>query len=441
MPSVLASPASSALPASATPAAPQRAHRIALLFNANKVYDREIIAGIGHYLRSTRVAWDLFLEEDFRCRLAGIERFEGDGIIADFDDPSVAEALRDCPLPVVAVGSSFGDAAHYPPDLPYIATDNRKLVSLAWTHLIGAGLPHLAMYSLPVAQENRWAQERELAFEAIGREEGVAAPIYRGLATSASAWNQAIEQLSEWLHALPKPVGVIAVTDARARHLLQACLIHGIAVPEQVAIIGIDNDPLTRTLTRIPLSSVIQGTEEMGKTAAHLLHQMLRGARFPGQRILVPPVGINVLESTKHEPLSSPHVMRARHFIRQYACQGIKTEQVADYVGVSRSSLEEYFRRELRCTVHQEILRHKLDAARAMLASRDASSAEVAIRCGFTSLQYMYAVFRRELDCTPREYQDSVAGAPAAGTPAAGTPAAGTPAAGTPAADARADAP
>ncbi|QGZ61171.1 XylR family transcriptional regulator [Paraburkholderia acidisoli] len=400
--------------AAAPPSAPApRPHRIALLFNANKVYDREIIAGIGHYLRSTRVAWDLFLEDDFRCRLAGIERFEGDGIIADFDDPAVAEALRDCPLPVVAVGSSFEDEAHYPRDVPYIATDNRKLVSLACTHLIGAGLPQLAMYSLPVAQENRWAQERELAFAAIAHAEGMAAPVYRGLATSASVWNQAVEQLGDWLHALPKPVGVIAVTDARARHLLQACLIHGIAVPEQVAIIGIDNDPLTRTLTRIPLSSVIQGTEEMGKTAAHLLHRMLRGARFPGQRIRVPPVGISVLESTRHEPLASPHVMRARHFIRQYACQGIKTEQVADYVGVSRSSLEDYFRRELQCTVHQAILRHKLDAAKALLARRDASSAEVAIRCGFTSLQYMYAVFRRELDCTPREYQDR-AGAPPA---------------------------
>ena len=108
------------------PQTPQTTHRIALLFNANKVYDREIITGIGNYLLSTRVAWDLFLEEDFRCRLTGIERFDGDGIIADFDDPAVGEALRDCPLPVVAVGSSFEDPAHYPPDLPYIATDNSQ---------------------------------------------------------------------------------------------------------------------------------------------------------------------------------------------------------------------------------------------------------------------------------------------------------------------------
>jgi LacI family transcriptional regulator len=179
-----------------------------------------------------------------------------------------------------------------------------------------------------------------------------------------------------------------------------------IPVPEQVAIVGIDNDPLTRTLTRIPITSVIQGAEEMGRTAAHLLHRMLLGARFPGTVIRVPPVGINVLESTDHQPLASPYVMRARHFIRQYACQGIKTEQVADYVGVSRSSLEEHFRRELGRTVHQEILRHKLEHARALLAKNEVSNAEVAIRCGFTSVQYMYAVFRRELDCTPKEYQE-----------------------------------
>jgi LacI family transcriptional regulator len=396
------------------PQTAQASHRIALLFNANKVYDREVITGIGNYLLSTRVAWDLFLEEDFRCRLNGIERFEGDGIIADFDDPAVAEALGDSQLPVVAVGSSYADPACYPARLPYIATDNAKLMSLAYTHLIGAGLQRFALYSLPEAPENRWAQERELAFKALLAADGLEADIHRGLPTSAPVWSQASAQLTSWLESLPKPVGVIAVTDARARHLLQACLISGIPVPEQVAIIGIDNDPLTRSLTRIPLSSVIQGTEEMGRTAAHLLHQMLGGARFHGRRILVPPVGINVLESTKHQPVSSPYVMRARHYIRQYGCQGIKTEQVADYVGVSRSSLEDHFRRELGCTVHQEILNHKLDIAKQLLARYDLSSAEVAIRCGFTSLQYMYAVFRRELDCTPREYQERLPVAPCA---------------------------
>ena len=98
--------------------------------------------------------------------------------------------------------------------------------------------------------------------------------------------------------------------------------------------------------------------------------------------------------------------MRARHFIRQYACQGIKTGQVADYVGISRSSLEAHFRQERNTSVHDEILRFKLDAATTLLAGSDANIAEVALRCGFTSVQYMHAVFKRELGCTPRVWQD-----------------------------------
>ena len=394
-------------------------HRIALLFNGNKIFDRDIIAGIGEYLSSTRAAWDLFLEEDFRCRLQGIERWQGHGIIADFDDPAACEALARVSLPVVAVGGSYADDGDYPADTPYVATDNFKLVKLAYDHLIEAGLRRFACFSLPEAAVNRWAQEREKAFATLMLRDGMQGEIYRGVGTSAPSWDTAVEQQIAWLQTLPKPIGIIAVSDARARQLLQACLCAGIAVPEQVALIGIDNDPLARILTRVPLSSVIQGTREMGRSAAHLLHQMLQvggGARLAGTRILVPPAGINVLASSRHEALNHPHVMQAMHFIRQYACQGIKTEQVADYVGVSRSSLEWYFRRELGRSVHDEILRFKLDAAKGMLEMQQAqgqeqarSIAEIAVSCGFTSLQYMHAVFKRELACTPREYQDRMA--------------------------------
>ena len=358
-------------------------HRIALLFNANKIYDRGIITGIGNYLSSTRASWDLFLEEDFRCRLPGIERWHGDGIIADFDDPAVCEALSDTRLPVVAVGGSYQDEADYPQNIPYVATDNFKLIKLAYDHLIEAGLTRFACFSLPEASVNRWAQEREKAFQRLMQRDGMDAEIYRGVSTSAPAWDTAVEQQIAWLHSLPKPIGIIAVSDARARQLLQACLSAGIAVPEQVALIGIDNDPLARTLTRVPLSSVIQGTEEMGRTAAHLLHQMLHGVQLGGSCILVPPIGINVLASSQHEPLSHPHVMQALHFIRQYACQGIKTAQVANYVGVSRSSLEAHFRSELNRSVHDEILRFKLAAAVASLEKTGAGIADIAYDCGF----------------------------------------------------------
>ncbi|MRV72650.1 helix-turn-helix domain-containing protein [Duganella sp. FT92W] len=388
-----------------------KAHRIALLFNANKSFDREVIAGIGAYLGSTRSAWDLFLEEDFRLRLSGIEHWQGDGIIADFDDPAVAEALSRCKAPVVAVGGSYADEAQYPQGVPYVATDNYKLIKLARDHLIDVGLHRFAMFSLPQAQENRWAQERENAFLSLMQEDQMEAEIFRGCETCASSWDESVQGQIDWLRSLPKPIGIIAVTDARARQLLQACTIAGVEVPEQVAIIGIDNDPMVRLLTRIPLSSVIQGAQEMGRTAAHLLDQMLHGVRLSNTRIQVPPSGINVFASSQHQPVRHPHVMRARHFIRQYACQGIKTHQVAEYVGVSRSSLEAYFRQELGCSVHDVILRFKLDAARAALESGERSIADVALGCGFTSTQYMHLVFKRELGCTPRAYRDRALGA------------------------------
>lgn len=384
-------------------------HRIALLFNGSKIYDRGIIAGIGNYLSSTRASWDLFLEEDFLCRLRGIERWQGDGIIADFDDPLIGEALVGSRIPVVAVGGSYEDVSLYPKGIPYVATDNHALMKLAYEHLIEAGLTQFACFSLPEAQANRWAQEREKAFRGLMQRDGLQVEIYRGLGTSAPLWDSAVEQQIAWLHSLPKPIGIIAVTDARARQLLQACLTAGIAVPEEVALIGIDNDPLTRTLTRVPLSSVIQGTETMGRTAAALLHQMLHGKPCSGTQVLVPPDAINVQASSLHQPLGNPYVMQALLFIRQYACQGIKTAQVAAYVGVSRSSLESHFRKVRGCSVHDEILRFKLAAAAKGLENQALAIADIAQTCGFTSAQYLHTVFRREFGCTPRQYQQGAA--------------------------------
>jgi LacI family transcriptional regulator len=255
------------------------AHRIALMFNANKAYDRDIISGVAAHLRSTRANWNVFLEEDFHCRPERIAEWEGDGIIADFDDPAIRLALRDSPLKVVGVGGSYSDPALYPANVPYVATDNAGLVEMAYNRLVEVGLPNFALFSMPQAAGKGWATERENAFASLMKRDKLPCEIHRGHMTSGESWNDAVEHLMQWLRDLLKPVGIIAVTDSRARQLLQACLLAGIAVPEEVALVGIDNDPLSRVLTRIPLTSVIQGTEQMGKTAAELLSRMLHGAR------------------------------------------------------------------------------------------------------------------------------------------------------------------
>lgn len=383
-----------------------RPYRIALLFNANKIYDRQIISGIGQYVTSTRAEWDLFMEEDFRGGAAGIEQWRGDGIIADYDDPRISEVLSKLPIPVVAVGGSYADESEYPAGVPYVATDNFKLVRLAYDHLLERGLQHFAFYSLQPLPGNRWARERESAFAAITRADRNKGFVHHGPSISAGAWGAAQAELAQWVRSLPKPIGIICVTDARARQLLQACIVAEVAVPDQVAIVGIDNEPMAQALSRIPLTSVVQGTEEMGRTAARILHQMLHGGGQHTQRILVPPAGINVQASSLFRAMHSPHVMRGLHFLRQFAHTGIKTEQVARYVGISRTALEEHFKRELDRTVHQTILAHKLEMARSLLADPSLPLSGIAVRCGFTSVQYMCTVFRREYRCTPGEMRE-----------------------------------
>jgi LacI family transcriptional regulator len=162
-----------------------KTHRVALLFNGNKVFDREVITGIAEYLSSTRTQWDLFLEEDFRLRLQGIEHWQGDGIIADFDDPAVADTLAQSRVPLVAVGGSYENENDYPANVSYVATDNYKIVKLAYEHLIDSGLRNFALFSLPAAPGNRWAQEREKAFAAMLRRDRAEPAVFRGQCTRA----------------------------------------------------------------------------------------------------------------------------------------------------------------------------------------------------------------------------------------------------------------
>lgn len=379
--------------------------RVALMLKAKGAYGRSVVAGVSDYVQSTRVMWDFLLFEDFRGAISSIGDWSGDGIIADFDDPEFERLFSQSRLPVVAVGGSYERTADYPNNVPYVATDNFALVSAAYDHLVEMGLPHFAFYSQPPAPTNRWAQQREAAFCRICRRDGLDPLLFEGHFNDGLDWDSILGELIDWLTGLPKPVGVIAVTDARARQVLQACIMAGIAVPEEVALVGIDDDQLLRMLARIPISSVRQGTREMGRIAAEMLHRRLIGDRLEQTRILVPPKGLNALASSRHQPTYDPYIMRARHYIRQFAAQGAKVAQVAAYVGVSRATLDMHFRKAFGWTVHDDMLAFRLERAQQMLADRRLSLAEVAARSGFTSLPYMYAVFRRELNCTPTEVQ------------------------------------
>ncbi len=384
----------------------EKRYRITLLFNANKVYDRQVVEGVGEYLQASQCDWDIFIEEDFRCRIENIRDWLGDGVIADFDDREIVRLLQDVNVPLVGVGGSYHNPADYPP-AHYIATDNHALVESAFMHLKNKGLNRFAFYGLPASGGKGWAQEREYVFRqlvAAGRYQGV---VYQGMETSPDNWQHAQNRLADWVQTLPPQTGIIAVTDSRARHLLQVCEHLNIPVPEKLCVIGIDNEELTRYLSRVALSSVAQGTRQMGYRAAKLLHQLLLNHNVPPlQRILVAPVRVIERRSTDYRSVHDPAVIQAMHFIRYHACKGIKVEQVLDMVGISRSNLEKRFKDEMGQTIHGVIHAEKLDRARNLLVSTSLSINEISLMCGYPSLPYFYAVFKKGYGITPKEYRD-----------------------------------
>lgn len=387
----------------------QKHYKIALLFNANKVYDRQVVEGIGQYIQASQCTWDIFVEDEFIYHAETINHLAIDGIIADFDDPKTVELLQHTQIPTIAVGGSYKRPDFYP-HFPYVATDNEALIEMAFAHLQQKGLAHFAFYGLQTDTEKHWSQERKNSFVSLMDKNNYPIYIYEGGQTTAENWLTEQQKLINWLRTLPPHTGIVAVTDARARHLLQACEYCKIAVPEELCVIGIDNEELIQYLSRVSLSSVEQGTREIGYQAAKLLHRLLNGQKVTCTPVLVMPEAVHSRTSTDYRSLRDPLVIQAMHYIRHRACQGIKVEQVLDHLVVSRSNLEQRFKNEMGQSIHQVIHQEKLYRAKNLLQQTELSIQEIAEMCGYPSIQYFYSVFKKELGMTPRMFREGRCG-------------------------------
>ncbi|KER02615.1 DNA-binding transcriptional regulator [Photorhabdus temperata] len=383
-----------------------RRYHITLLFNANKAYDRQVIEGIGEYLQASQCHWDIFIEEDFTTKLNTLKTLHSDGIIADFDDIEIQRSFSQLNIPVIGVGGSYLQENNYPA-AHYIATNNFALIESAFNHLKDKGIKRFAFYGLPQVSGKRWAIEREHAFRQLIEKEQYQGVVYQGMETTPENWSYAQNRLKDWIQTLPPNTGIIAVTDARARHILSVCEHLDIPIPDKICVIGIDNEEIARFLSRTALSSVVQGTQKMGYQAAKLLHQLLEGySPKKYHRQLIPPLKVIARQSTDFRALKDPLVIQAMHYIRHNACKGIKVEQVIDAVGISRSNLENRFKKEFGQTIHTIIHNEKLDKVKNILTHTSIPISEIVSICGYSSLHYFYSMFKRNYNMTPKEYRD-----------------------------------
>jgi LacI family transcriptional regulator len=353
---------------------------IALILSINKPYDRQIVAGISAYTRSVD-NWSLYI-----------------------DDERVAKALAGIDIPVVGLGGGYRGSAEHAPSV-YFDTDNHAIAQLAYDHLLERGFVRFGFCGMPQTRINRWAQERAERFQQIANAAGHSCSVYTGRYSSARQWQRMQKALQNWLRSLRLPVGILACNDARARHVLEACRALGLRVPEDVAVIGVDNDELMCELATPPLSSIEQGTRRLGYDAAALLDSLIDGEQPTERRIIIPPAQLIARHSTDVMSLGDPVLSRALRYLHSHACQGAQIEDIAAEAGCSRSSLEKRLRARLDRSVHAEIMRVKLRRVQELLIRSDLPLKAIADRAGFGSMQYMATVFRKATGLTPGQFR------------------------------------
>jgi LacI family transcriptional regulator len=381
----------------------RRMKRVAIAVNMNKAFDRQVVAGVARFARQ-RDDWSLYTEDESLAKLPDLDSWHGDGIIADLDDRRLARAVARVGVPVVGFGGAQS------PDDPlasrhYVADDDAAVGRLAADHLLLRGFRRFAYYGEPPTALNPWSARRGAAFRERVEAAGYPCSVYTGRHAIPVRWESLQTGLAGWLASLSTPLGLMACHDARARHVLEACLRIGRRVPDDVAVIGVDNDDVMCDLAHPSLSSVILGTHRMGYEAAALLNRLMGGARRRSTWLAIEPAGVVTRRSTDVLAVEDGKVAEAIRYIRDHVADGLRAADVARHARLSRAALDLHFRQALGRTVHDEIHHAQLARAQALLTTTDLPLKQVAQSAGFSSIQYMTTVFRNELGQTPGHYR------------------------------------
>jgi LacI family transcriptional regulator len=283
--------------------------------------------------------------------------------------------------------------------------DQEAIGRLAAEHLLDCGFRRFAYHGL----ERVWSSEqRKQAFiKHVSRRGGecsvLEVPSSIGRRHSWSDWQ---EPLQQWLKTLKPPVGLMAVHDRRATMVLDACGRVGLRVPDDVAVIGADNDEVSCEICHPPLSSIARNDWRLGREVAMLLDRLMSGKRAPKSDVLVPPEGVVRRRSTDVVAIEDPHVAVVVRFIQEHLSQPFGMESLAPLVPISRRWLTYRFRECLGLTPHEFICRARVDLARQLLAgARRLPLKEISSACGFSEPRRFRVVFQRLTGTTPAEYR------------------------------------
>ena len=370
--------------------------RVALIFETTNAYARALLIGIGDYVLS-HGPWSVHFAElgtDDRPP-SWLENWKGDGVIFRGESAPIARVVDQLQVPKVDLTPSRLLA-----DSPWVKADDAAIAQLAAQHFAERGFREFAFCG---DARYRWSQRRGERFGELIRAHGHICHDYRSSLRHPNS-DAEVNAIAEWLTALPKPVAVFACYDNRGQQVLEACRRAGLAVPGEVAVLGVDNDEVLCVLSPPPLSSVMLNPRRAGWEAAALLSLMMRGEKVATEPRLIPPVGIETRQSTDILAVGDAKIAAALRYIREHACAGIRVSDVLRHCPMARRALEEKFRRFIGRTPRQEILRVQLNRVKELLVGTELPVGEIALRTGFEP-EYLSAVFRQEIKLAPSDYR------------------------------------
>jgi LacI family transcriptional regulator len=381
----------------------KRVREIALAFPRG-AHQEVFIDGVLRYARDNECNWSyITAPESLSLSVLDLVGWPGDGILAALNTAEEAECAAAISIPVVNISSALVRSP-----VPRSIVDNHAIGALAADHLVSKGFQTYAFYGLDGVQ---YSKDRHAGFEERLAAAGYDSVEFLSKPTFGLGGNQWLQQyhvLADWLAQLPTPCGLFAVSDYRARQVLDACRQVELKVPEQIAVIGVDNEQVICEHAFPTLTSVARNDQLEGYRAAAMLHRLLQGKRVPREEDPIPPLQVVERESTATFAVADSRLRQALAFLHEHIEKPITIDQITEHAGVSRRWLEYAFRDVLGETPYQYLRRQRLAMARRLLAENPSDKVyAIAQQTGFSSAKQLAIAFHQDFGMSPREYRRS----------------------------------
>ncbi|MBN1805410.1 MAG: DNA-binding transcriptional regulator [Sedimentisphaerales bacterium] len=370
---------------------------VLLFIETSREFGRNLLQGISRFSR-LHGPWNIYRRPTgLDSSLPDWKDLKIDGAIAR--DVKMAENLARSNFPVIFaqhIRESYGR-------FPAIITDSSSIGQKGVEHFLDRGFQNFAYCGF---DDFVWSRERGKFFKKRVEQEGLYVNFYKQPKSKTKRlWRNEQYLLIGWLKSLPKPIAIMCCNDDRALHIIEACKLANLYVPDEVAVLGVDNDALVCELAEPPISSIALSTEAAGYKAAELLDRLMKGEKVSSQIIKVSPTYIATRLSTDILAITDPEVTTAVRFIRDNANRFMQVGDVVEATTLSRRVLESRFRTILRRSIHQEIRRFRVNYIIQLLLGTNLTVTEIAQRSGFNGFEHISRYFRKQTGMSLRDYR------------------------------------